>query len=638
MKRTLFLFFTLLFVALPSLVEAQSNNEFQIANRLIQQQRYDEALPILERISSQNPDIFLFFDRLIESHIQLKQYEIAITLVEENINKHRNIPESNILLGQLYHFIEDTSRAYDIWEQNLQQYANQLQLYLNTANAMMDRREYSKAIEVYRKGRVVFNNEQLFMSDIPNAYMQAGEYENAIGEWLRLVKQNPQQSAGVQRMLLRYNDPILYDIAILELGDTLDKMALNDPSYTPFYELQIWLLLENKLYRRAYSSAREYEERTSNYNFTLFNVGRQLGENNEFELALSAFDYYSEHSFGEIKWRAEEEKATIFTQWAKYLDDYSLDFNNRRDSLFKQASTILDELIDQTQTYSRIDQVYLKKAELALDFVFDLEAAKEVTKRLKSLPNMYETAEASYLDGRIYLAQKEYTSARISLTRSNKKAEVGDLAEKTRYFLALTDFYAGDFEFAKIQLKTLGRQNTSYYANDALELRLWVQEGLASDTTGSYLTEFADAHFNLKTGEQEKAEEQFFAIAGSEVPTPFKDDSFVLLSKINTTASTEFLAKISGFLENTPAISIKERLMWERAKAADEALTAINEYDSSVEEFGFSGQENPENPIKFEVTLNDVIENYEALILEYPQGFYAPFARKRLNELPKVNS
>lgn len=638
MKRTFPLFFILLFFATPTLVEAQSNNEFQIANRLIQQQRYEDALPILQRINSQNPDIFLFFDRLVECHIQLKQYDTALTLVEENINKQRNIPESNILLGQLYHFMEDTSKAFEIWERNLQQYSNQLQLYLNTANAMMDRREYTRAIEVYRKGRVIFNNEQLFMSDIPNAYMQAGEYENAIGEWLNLVKQNPQQSSGIQRMLLRYNDPILYDIAILELGDELDNMALNDPSYTPFYELQIWLLLENKLYRRAYSSAREYEERTSNYNFTLFNVGRQLGENNEFELALSAFDYYSENSFGEIKWRAEEEKATIFTKWAKYLDDYSLDFNNKRDSLFKEASTILDELIGQTQTYSRIDQIYLKKAELALDFVFDLEAAKEVTKRLKSLPNMYETADASYLDGRIFLAQKEYTSARISLTRSNKKAEVGNLAEKTRYFLALTDFYAGDFEFAKIQLKSLGRQNTSYYANDALELRLWVQEGLAADTTGEYLIDFADAHFNLKTGEKEKAREQFFAIADSEVPTPFKDDSFVLLSKINTTASSEFLARISGFIEKTPSISIKERLMWERAKAADEALTAINEYESSVEEFGFSGQENSEDPVKFKVTLNDVIENYEALILEYPQGFYAPFARKRLNELPKVNS
>lgn len=620
--KKLYLLLLGFFLVFPTGVEAQSNNEFQIANRLIQQQRYEDALPILERISSQNPEIFLFFNRLIECHIQLKGYETALNLVEKNINLNRNVPESNILLGQLYHFMGDTTEAYTVWEQNLNRYPNQLQLYLNTANAMMDRREYSKAIEIYRKGRIVFNNEQLFMSDIPNAYMQAGEYENAIGEWLALVKQNPQQSSGIQRMLLRYNDPILYDIAILELGDALDEMNLNDPSYTAFYELQIWLLLENKLYRRAFSSAKEYEERTSNYNFTLFNVGRKLAENNEFELALAAFNYYSENSFGEIKWRSEEEKANVYTQWAKYLDDYSLDFNSNKDSLFNNASDILDYLISETQTYSRLDQVYLKKAELALDFVFDLEAAKQVTKRLKSLPNMYDTPEASYLDGRIYLAQKEYTSARISLTRSNKKAEVGVLAEKTRYFLALTDFYAGDFEFAKIQLKSLGRQNTSYYANDALELRIWVQEGLSSDTTGSYLSEFAEAHFNSKTGKRSLARQQFLAIANSEAPSPFKDDCFVLLSKIPETNSLELLSSLSGFLESSPSVSIKERLLWERAKASDEAFILIQK-----------GAE-----LTHEVTIENVIQNYEALILEYSQGFYAPFARKRLNELPKANS
>ncbi|MFV1884260.1 MAG: tetratricopeptide repeat protein [Balneola sp.] len=622
MKNFFLLFNVLLLMTISPVVEAQSNNEFQIANRLIQQQRYEDALPILEQIHSQNPEIFLFFERLVECHIQLKAYETALNLVERNITFNRNVPESNILSGQLHHLTGDTTKAYTIWEQNLLRYPNQLQLYLNTANAMMDRREYAKAIEVYRKGRVVFNNAQLFMSDIPNAYMQAGEYENAIGEWLNLVRQNPQQSSGIQRMLLRYNDPILYDIAILELGDSLDEMNLNDPSYSAFYELQIWLLLENKLYRRAFSSAKEFEERTSNYNFTLFNVGRKLTENNEFELALSAFDYYSENSFGEIKWRSEEEKVNVYTQWAKYLDDYSLDFENKREQFFTSASEILDELISQTQTYSRLDQVYLKKAELTLDFIFDLEAAKEVTKRLKSLPNMYDTPEASYLDGRIYLAQKEYTSARIALTRSNKKAEVGDLAEKTRYFLALTDFYAGDFEFAKIQLKTLGRQNTSYYANDALELRLWVQEGLAADTTGSYLTEFADAHFNSKTGNEDRARQQFLAIANSETPTPFKDDSFVLLSKISDANSVEFLSSLSGFLGNSTSTSIKERLLWERAKASDEALTLLQ-----------NGAE-----LSHDVVLENVIQNYEELILEYPQGFYAPFARKRLNELPKATS
>ncbi|MEQ9308526.1 MAG: tetratricopeptide repeat protein [Balneolaceae bacterium] len=623
MKRTIFFISFFILIGNFNTLLAQINNQFQIANRLIQQQRYEDALPILERISAQDPEVFIFFDRLIECHTQLKQYDTAIGLIEKKVQGGQNVGQSNILLGKLHHLQGDTTLAYSVWENNLEQFPNQLQLYLNTANAMMDHRAYEQAIEVYKKGRIVFNNPQLFMSDIPNAYMQAGKYENAISEWLAIIKLNPQQSSGIQRMLLRYNDPLLYDVTILEIEDQIVDMPLNDPSYTSFYELQIWLLLENKLYRRAYSTAQDYESRTSNFNFSLFNVGRKLAENNEFDLSISAFNYYTKSSFGEIKWRAEEEKISVYTNWAKYLDDYSLDFFGKKDSLYNLAVDLLNNLTEQTQTYSRIDKIYLKKAELALDFVHNLDAAKKATKLLKSQPNMFESPEASYLDGRIFLAQQEYTSARIAFTRSNKKAGVGEIAEKTRYFLALTDFYAGDFEFAKIQLKTLGRQNTSFYANDALELRLWVQEGLAADTTGETLKQFANAHYQLNIGENEMANQFLVEIAHSETNSPFKDDAYILLTKVANKTTGEFVSDISDFLASNPYLSLKERLLWERAKATDEA------YLISIES---------STKLIYEIDINKVILNYEELILEYPQGFYAPYARKRLSELPNPNS
>lgn len=623
MKKTTFLLLFFLLVGLSTSVLAQINNEFQIANRLIQQQRYDDALPILERVTRQEPEVFIFFDRLIECHIQLKQYDIAIERLKNGINQQLNVGESNILLGEVYHLQGDTSLAFSVWEKNLEQNPNQLQIYLNTAKKMMDRRAYLEAIAVYEKGRSVFKNDLLFMSDIPNAYMQAGKYEEAISEWLTIIKDNPNQIAGIQRMLLRYDDPLLYDITILELGDQIEGMNLNDPSYNSFYELQIWLLLENKLYRRAFTTARAYESRTSNFNFSLFNVGRKLAENNEFEYAISAFDYYTESSYGEVKWRAQEEKANIYTKWAKYLDDYSLDFTGNKDSLFNAAVDLLNILMQETYTYSRIDQVYLKKAELALDFVFDLNAAKKATNLLKSQRDMVNSAEANYLNGRIFLAEQEYTSARIAFTRSNKKADVGEIAEKTRYFLALTDFYAGDFEFAKIQLKSLGRQNTSFYANDALELRLWVQEGLAADTSGASLKDFANAHYQMSMGEKEKAKNLLFAIATSQQPTPFQDDAYIMLTKVVDISSGEYLSSISSYLANTPYLSLKERLLWERAKVTDETYTTFK---------GFSSEP------KLDINIETVVQHYEELILEYPQGFYAPYARKRLSELPKPNS
>ena len=39
-----------------------------------------------------------------------------------------------------------------------------------------------------------------------------------------------------------------------------------------------------------------------------------------------------------------------------------------------------------------------------------------------------------------------------------------------------------------------------------------------------------------------------------------------------------------------------------------------------------------------QTSLSFVVEAYEDLILNFPQGFYAPYARARLKELPKANS
>lgn len=637
MKRRFYILFLPLLLMWNSPLLAQVSNEFQIANRLMQQQRYEDALPILKDAHNADPQIFLFLDRLVECHIQLKQYEEAADLLNLNIQSNRNAGLSNVILGEVYHLMGDTTQAYTLWENNLEAHSNQLQIYINTANTMIDRREYERAIAVYRKGRVQFNNEQLFLNDIPNAYMQAGNYEAAIDEWLTLIQKDPRQTTAIQRMLLRYNDPLLYDITILELEDELFDMALNNPAYQNFYELQIWLLLENELYRRAFTTAREYENKTSSFNFSLFNVGRKLAQNNEFELAIDAFGYYTESSFGEVKWRAMEEKAEVYTRWAKYLDVYSLDFTGQRDSLFIEARDLLDELAENAPNYSRIENVFLQKAELSLDFVFDLQSAKESTQKLKMLRNMNDTPESNYLDGRIALAEQQFTNARISLTRSNKQAEVGELAEKTRYFLALTDFYAGDYEFAKIQLKTLGRQNTSYYANDALELRLWLQEGIAADSTGELLNEFSRAYFDLKNGNKEEAKQEFLAIANSDTPTPFKDDAYILLSRSNDENSPEYFIALNNFLLASPFISQKEHLMWERAKLAEQlySLGSLGVMDDE------SADTDPSSPITAEQgqkALEIVIRSYEEIILQFPQGFYAPYARQRLNELPKVNS
>lgn len=616
-------------------IAQNTNNDFQLANRLMQQQQYAEALPLLQELYEDDPETYAYADRLIDCLIQLKQYDRGLDVA----GKYERHPEfdtqAKIRIAELYHFKGEKEKALDIWIGNIEDHPNQLQLYITTARTMTSRQEYLEAVEVYKKARNSFQNSRLFFGDIANAYMRAGEYELAIEEWLSLLEESPNQITFIQRSLLRYNDPILYDITIIELSERLDDISISNPNYQTFYQLQIWLLQENKLYRRALAAAKEYESRSENYNYSVFNLGRQLVDNNEFELAEQAFTYYTDNTYGEIKWRGLEELANTYSRWAKYIDDYNLDFTNRRDSLYRLATTMLDSIEAETKTYNSIGNVYLKQAELALDHVFDLEKAETSLSKLVNIPSLSDSPEIPYLRGRIHLAKKEYPQARINLTRANKKAEVGDLAEKTRYFLALTDFYSGDYEFATIQLKSLGRQNTSYYANDALKLRLWLQQGLSTDSTGDNLSVFADAVFKENNGHTKESAELFLSIIEDPAFTVLKDDAMLFLVESVHVDNVMKLTQLSSFLNGFTVTPIKEKLLWEQAKLAERVNIDAISKDCETTEDCISNSESSNSAIELPTSARDI---YEELILQYPQGFYAPYARERLSNLTNQNS
>jgi len=625
--------FTLLIFS--SAAFAQNSRQFQLAVQLMQQQEYAEALPILLELNEDNPGIYPIADRLIDCYIQLKQYDEALEITRQYAENNDLASQAAIRTGELYHYKGEEERALKIWRTNLEANQNDLQLYMSTARVMTSRREYLSAVNIYKQARIQFQNDRIFFGDIANAYMQAGEYELAIEEWLALLEDSPGQISFIQRSLLRYNDPILYDITIVELNDKLAEMSVSDPLFQTFYQLQVWLLQENKLYRRALATAKEYEDRTNSFNYSLFNLGRQLIRNNEFELAEEAFTYYTDHAYGEVKWRGLEELSNTYSSWAKYIDDYNLDFSDQKDSLYQLAAFMLDSIEKETNRYSGMERVQLKRAELALDHVFNLDKAEAALRKLKSIPGSAETPEASYIEGRVYLSKKEYAQARISLTRAHKKADIGEIAERSRYFLALTDFYSGDYEFANIQLKSLGRNNTSYYANDAIELRLWLQEGQSADTTGENLERFADAVFKFNNGASEESTQLFLALINDPDVYTMKDDAILFYVRSTHIPNTQKLIQLSNFLAINTNTPIMEKLMWEQAKLAEQVNIDVVIQECRTSEDCFFDNNSGGIGSK---TYASAREIYEELILKYPQGFYAPYARERLTKLATQNS
>ena len=256
----------ILLLSTPIFAQSQTisnRGRLEIALKLIQEQRCDDALPILERLHRNEPNTFIYFDRLIECEIELKKYDRALERVQKYKKNGSNKALTGVLEGEIQFFMGNKELAFDLWNKNIKAHPKMLQLYINTARTMVNRKAFEQALSVYEKAQINFKNPMLFNSEIPMVHMQAGNYDEAVKSWLTLIQNSPNQANGFQRILIRYNDPLLYDISIIELEDLLSNLQPDEVLYSTFYELQIWLLMETNLFERALHMLRASSSRIS---------------------------------------------------------------------------------------------------------------------------------------------------------------------------------------------------------------------------------------------------------------------------------------------------------------------------------------------------------------------------------------
>lgn len=631
----------------PQMSSAQIDDEYFVADQLLRQQKFEMAAEKFAELHDEHPNTYLFLDKLTACFINLKKYDEAISVTQEAVNKGNLRPQGLIRLAEIHHISGNTEQAFSIWDDILKKYAGSQQVYLKVARAMKERRAYEQAIDVLKRTRELASNSNIITTELAEAFMQAGNYEEAIGEYLQLVNKNPNRMNFVQRRLMRLRDDYVYDVAILEISDFLDDLSPSHPSYSNLQQLEIWLLMERNLFERALVTAKNYEEQSPKLTYSLYNLGSDLLAEQQFELAEQAYSHYIENGVASLKERSKEELADVYIQWARYLENYNLDLSSKRNELYLEAFSTLESLHQQTPNYSRIDQVLMTLSELALDVLHEPKKAQKYLSELQTLSgDNIQKARESYIEGRLHLYNEDYTRARISFSRSNKQERIGNLAEKSRYYLALTDFYAGDYEFAKIQLNALERQNTSYFANDAVQLRLWIQNGLQADSSGSKLKPFANAIEHFSRGEDQLGINTLKTILQEDHSNPLIDEALMELSTYKDPQNATFVYQaLSTFLEQQGQTSpLYERLLWEKARMADQFVTneslALPIPENAKEDTLSDRNSNfvKGSRVYIPTNIEELVPLYEEILLQFPGGFYSSFARDRIQELQNIQT
>lgn len=634
------LIFAMLLLASSSLQARQgTGSDFQQANRLMQQEKYAEALPLMRNLHQNNPDAFIFFDRYIECLVALNRLDEAEETARNQLGNNRLRLQPSLRLAEIMHLKGQKEESFSIWNRILEENPEDIQTYYSVASSMNNRREYNAAAETYLSAREKMQNPTLFLNELANSYMQAGRFEEAVKEFFRLVLENPDQIAMVQQRFLRSRDENLYRIAAMELEDMLLEADMSTTSYSQLYQLLTWFLLETSEYERALNFARYYEQQTSYTIYSLMALGHQLKSAGQYEYAAEAYRYYAENDTGVNRFRSLEELAFTYYNWSRDLQQKNSASADRIDELTQRAYDTAAGLIGDAANYERSDRVFALLIDISLDRFKDYSMAREW---YDSMMQVVEADDdyAYYAEGRIALFEKDFTKARHALTRADRNTESSDLSERARYYLGLTDFFAGDFEFAEIQLLTLERRYTSFYSNDAVKLRMWIKNGSRADSTGSLLATVGESLHAFHSGEYQQALsslEPVLALPGN----PLADD---LIAEFSTMLPAEYdpltLLLLERQIESRPYSPLLEKMMWDRALIADQLLTRMQ--SESVWEppflYDFMQESNRErlNQISSQLTPEYVSGLYEELIIRYPDGFYSSYAREKLHSFESI--
>lgn len=632
MKTKNLALFVGLFLSIPLTTVAQTD-DYQRANRLIQQQQYEEALPIIESLYEQNPRSFVYFDRYTRCLINLKQFDKAEKVARNQSNQDRFRLQASIKLAEILHLKGERETALETWGEIIERNKGNHQAYYATGNSMTSRQEYDAAINLFKEAREEFNDDSLFLNELANTYLQAGRFEESVKEYFKLIVQSPDQMSIVQQRFLRMRDDNLYEIAAFELEDQLLQLDTNHQSYSPLYQLLTWLLLETDEYQRALVFARRYENDTEYTIYSLFSLGNQLMSARQYELATEAYQYYTDSPESSVRFRALENLAAAYREWGQYLRQNNIQTSIQQDEKFEKSYEVNQHLLEAAPNYENAPEIYSNLIDLSVDFYKDAEKAKTWYNQMKRRTVSDENPYVYYAEGRIALFNKDFVTARQALTRADKQSNESELSEKTRYYLSLSDFFAGDFEFAEIQLKTLERRNTSYFANDAIKLRMWIKNGLRADSTGSLLKTIGNSLYSIHIGNYNEALRDLEPIL-AQTNHSFSDDLILELSaELPDQYNRLKLQLVNRAIDSQPYSPLKERLLWDQ-------ITLV--------EYFMQNRELPPPPsISIYSFLNDVntefsqqhlVDLYEEFLIDFPAGFYAPFVREKLENLENMST
>jgi len=451
---------------------SQSQNDAITAQHLFNKGEYKLAITYYKKLLNYNPSNQVFYQNILKSYIKTNEFGEADKLVNKMINTFDYRATYNVDLGYIYKRQGNLKESDKQYNKALDKVKVHPTLAYSTSNQFQNYLETRWALLTYQVAEK-FNSKLNFSLQKANLYGELGMVDSMLFGYFAVIDKQPKRKSSIQRYLSNF----LKQNSSPEMGDKVKEILLvksqetNNPAFT---ELLLWYFTEKKNYNSAFTQAKSLYKR----NYAGLNLIQQLGEEalkqDQISSAEKCFIYIRKEDTSGINY-------FLATQYLLELQGKKLKNKMSDQEVITEYKLVLSKTVlsnehfDLVLSYARFIAFNKGKTNEGLDIL------EKYIKPYHKYDNIM--ARKYLLEGDIYLLQQEFTKSFLAYQKAETWTTEQIISDEAKFKGIKVAYYKGDFKWAQAQSKVLKKSVSKWYANDAVELFVTLQNSYSSDSS-----------------------------------------------------------------------------------------------------------------------------------------------------------
>lgn len=589
-------FFLLLF---PIIVSAQIPDKELLADQYYQQEEYDKAVILYEKLYQNKPGKPYLYKKYLNTLLHLNEYNEAEKLVKQQMKRYSDDLVYLIDLGFVYTRSNELSKARQQYDKVNKRLSSSQDVIRQVAAAFWAINEFDYAITTYQKGRKLLRNERLFSYELGKLYARKNEIDKMVNIYLDILSYQPQQEANIKNT---FQDELKSDKDFKVLKSQLYSRIQKSPNNAVFVNILIWLLIQQNNFEEAFVQNKALHKRLNENGHRLLKFARIARSNSAFDVTVKAYEFVIKEGHRYYTLLAKKELLDVKkTQIIRY----ALPDQDAIIALEADYEAYLDEYGKNNNTAEAIRAL----ADLEAYYLYNTDKATLILKKMIDNPAIsdQEIALAKLELGDIYVVIDDMWEGMLLYMQVDKAFKGATIGDEARLKIAELAYYDGDFGWARAQLDVLKGSTTKLTANDALKRSIFIIDNTGLDTNTIPLSMYAKAELLEKQNKPEEAIRQLDVIVMTYPGHTLSDD--ILYKKVIIRTNQKRYDDAIGLLENIIDNYSHDLL-------GDDALFQLAEL------YQFKMKDNKKAQ-----------QYYQQLLIDHKDSVYSVVSRKRFREL-----